>query len=143
MTKKLTHHRLTAELVNDSEGPAIMLTQQDGIEEPQCVLVHPWQLRAVCEQLGIVEGDESAAKVIQTLQRRMLKLRDRVDCMMLYLTEVNTRGHTDLSRELSEIHALSDLTQEWCSDFVGEPESLNAQSSMDAPADSLAQPMLL
>ena len=39
MTTKLTHHHMTAEQVNDEHGTAIMLTQQDGIEEPQSVLV--------------------------------------------------------------------------------------------------------
>ena len=45
MQTKLTHHHLSAEQVNDQHGTAIMLTQQDGIEEPQSVLVHPFQLR--------------------------------------------------------------------------------------------------
>ena len=71
MTTKLTHHHLTAEQVNDEHGTAIMLTQQDGIEEPQSVLVHPFQLRAVCEQFGIIASDTRAAKTIATLQRRI------------------------------------------------------------------------
>ena len=61
MTTKLTHHHLSAEQVNDQHGKAIMLTQQDGIEEPQSVLVHPFQLRAVCEQFGIIASDTRAA----------------------------------------------------------------------------------
>lgn len=39
MQTKLTHHHLTAEAVNDQHGQAILLTQQDGIEEPHCLLV--------------------------------------------------------------------------------------------------------
>ncbi|WP_291472938.1 hypothetical protein [Acidovorax sp.] len=67
----LTHHDLVAEEVNDEHGHAILLTQQDGLEEPRSVIAHPWQLRAVCEHFGIVASDEQAAKTIQTLQRRM------------------------------------------------------------------------
>ena len=44
MTTKLTHHHLSAEQVNDEHGTAILLTQQDGIEEPHSILVHPFQL---------------------------------------------------------------------------------------------------
>ena len=61
MTNKLTHHHLSAEVVNDEHGAAIMLTQQDGIEEPHSVLVHPFQLRAVCEQFGIIASDSQTA----------------------------------------------------------------------------------
>lgn len=68
MQNKLTHHHLTAEAVNDEHGKAIMLTQQeDGYNEPNTVLVHPWQLRAVCEQFGIIASDPQAAKTIATL----------------------------------------------------------------------------
>ena len=64
MTNKLTHHHLSAEWVRDTHGTAIMLTQQDGIEDPQTVLVHPWQLRAACEHFGVVASDRQAAKTI-------------------------------------------------------------------------------
>ena len=71
MTTKLTHHHLCAEQVNDDHGTAILLTQQDGIEEPHSILVHPFQLRAVCERFGIIASDPQGAKTIATLQRRM------------------------------------------------------------------------
>lgn len=57
----------------------IMLTQQeDGYNEQNTVLVHPWQLRAVCEQFGIIASDPQAAKAIATLQRRMKALHVRI-----------------------------------------------------------------
>lgn len=31
-----------------------MLIQQEWIEDAHVVPVHPWQLRAVCEQFGII-----------------------------------------------------------------------------------------
>ena len=62
MTNKLTHHHLTAQLVNNEHDEAIMLTQQKNNHNKPCtVVVHPWQLRAVCEQFGILSSDQQAA----------------------------------------------------------------------------------
>ena len=97
MTTKLTHHHLSAEAVNDKHGPAILLTQQDGIEEPQSVLVHPWQLRAVCEQFGIIASDSQAAKTIATLQRRMVGLRDRIDDLADWMGVPAGAGYTAIA----------------------------------------------
>lgn len=123
MTTKLTHHHLSAEQVNDKHGPAILLTQQDGIEEPQSVLVHPCQLRAVCEQFGIIASDPQAAKTIATLQRRMVKLRERIDDLADWMAKHSDHEHADLSYETTQLRALQDLAGEWCADFEeGLPE---------------------
>ncbi len=134
MTTKLTHHHLSAEAVNDKHGPAILLTQQDGIEEPQSVLVHPWQLRAVCEQFGIIASDPQAAKTIATLQRRMVGLRDRIDDLADWMAKHSDHAHADLSYETTQLRALQDLAGEWCADFEeglpeGLPESPQAQTA--------------
>lgn len=122
-TTQLTHHHLTAEEVNDEHGPAIMLTQQCGLEEPQTVLVHPWQLRAVCEQFGIIASDPQASKTIGTLQRRMVALRDRIDRLADWMAMHGNHAHADLSYEVTQLQALQDLAGEWCADFEeGLPE---------------------
>lgn len=117
MTTKLTHHHLTAQLVNDEHGTAILLTQQDGLEEPNSVLVHPWQLRAVCEQFGIIASDQQAAKTIATLQRRMVGLRERIDDLTYWMAKHGDHEHADLSYEMTRLDALRDLADEWCADF--------------------------
>ena len=123
MTTKLTHHHLSAEQVNDEHGEAIMLTQQDGIEEPHSILLHPWQLRAVCEQFGIIASDRQAAKTIDTLQRRMSGLRDRIDDLADWMAKHSDHAHADLSYETTQLRALQDLAVEWCADFEdGLPE---------------------
>lgn len=123
MTKNiLTHHHLEAEEVNDKHGRAIMLTQsEDGYNEPNTVLVHPWQLRGVCEQFGIIAADEQAAKTIATLQRRMLVLRGRIDQLAQWMAQHSDHKHADLSHEMTSINALADLAGEWCADFDSEP----------------------
>ena len=123
MTTKLTHHHLSAGAVNDKHGPAIMLTQQDGIEEPQSVLVHPWQLRAVCEQFDLIASDQQAAQTISTLQRRMVGLHDRIDDLADWMAKHSDHEHADLSYETTQLRALQDLAGEWCADFEeGLPE---------------------
>ena len=78
-----THHHLTVERFTDDNGPAIMLTQQEGIEDSDTIVVHPWQLRAACEHLGLIASDQQSEKTIATMQRRMVLLRDRIGNLQL------------------------------------------------------------
>ena len=142
MTTKLTHHHLTAEQVNDEHGTAIMLTQQDGIEEPQSVLVHPFQLRAVCEQFGIIANNPQAAKNIATLQRRMVGLRERIDDLTYWMAKHSDHKHADLTYEMTQLRALRDLADEWCADFEeGLPEGFGeGQQAHTAPPEGTSAP---
>lgn len=115
-----THHHLSAEQFSDKEGMAIMLTQQEGIDEPDTIVVHPWQLRAVCEQFGLITSDPQAAKTIATLQRRMVLLRDRIDRLHNYLVNHSDHKHADLSYEVTYATACIDLADEFCADFENE-----------------------
>lgn len=114
---KFTHHHLSAEQIEDEHGTALMLTQQEGIEESNVIVIHPWQLRAVCEQFGIIPSDPEAARTIATLQRRMVGLRDRIDGLAGYMAHHSDHKHADLSHELTELQALQDLAVEWCADW--------------------------
>lgn len=128
--------------MNDEHGTAIMLTQQDGIEDPQTVLVHPWQLRAVCEHFGIIASDAQAAKTIATLQRRMAGLRDRIDALADWMAKHSDHAHADLSYEVTQLQALQDLAGEWCAEF-GEPESDTTPAAAECTNAPAAQASLL
>jgi hypothetical protein len=112
-----THHHLTAEHFTDDNGPAIMLRQQEGIEDSDTIGVHPWQLRAVCEQFGLIANDQQAEKTIATLQRRMVALRDRIESLADWMATYSDHKHADLSHETTQPNAMSDLAREWCCDF--------------------------
>ena len=146
MTTKLTHHHLTAEQVNDEHGMAIILTQQDGIEEPQSVLEHPFQLRAVCEQFGIIASDQQAAQTIATLQRRMVGLRERIDDLTYWMAKYSDHKHADLSYETTQLRALKDLAGEWCADVEegfgegSQPKPAQAVESDSTPAKGTSVP---
>lgn len=133
-----THHHLTAELVNDKHGAGLLLSQQEGIDDAQTVFIHPWQLRAVCEQFGIIAPDASTARTIATLQRRMAGLRDRIDTLEHWLTHHSDHEHADLSREVTQVQALADLATEWCADFESAPEVDPATA--DGDMKRIAQP---
>lgn len=136
MTEKLTHHELTAEWVNDKQGRAIMLTQPaDNYEEPDTVLVHPWQLRAVCEQFGIIASDPQAAKTIALLKRRLLALRDRVDFLHNYLINHSDHKHADLNFEVTYATATIDIADEFCAEWIDT--MLDAEENQ-APAKKAA-----
>ena len=101
MTDKLTHHELIAEWVDDSQGRAIMLTQNNGgdYDEAPSIILDPWQLRAVCERFGIVASDQQATKTITTLTRRLKLLNDRIGHLAHYLANHSDHKHADLSYE--------------------------------------------
>lgn len=143
-TKKttLTHHHLSAEWLKDEHGTALLLSQQDGIEEPHSVLVHPWQLRAVCEQFGIIASDPQSAKAIATLQRRMVGLRDRIDALAEWMAKHSDHAHADLSYEVTQLQALQDLAGEWCTEF-DELESDTTPAAAECTSAPVAQASLL
>lgn len=135
-TTPMTHRDVKAEWQNDEHGPAILLTQQGDYSEPNTVLMHPWQLHALCEHFGLVTADPQAAKTIATLQRRMLALRDRIDALGDFMTNFGDSGTN--SHELNTITMLAELADEWCADFQDTPTQVSATAAHPAPA--AAQP---
>lgn len=131
----LKHHELTAEWVDDRSGPAVMLTQPtDGYDEPNSVLIHPWQLRAVCEKFGLVASDPTASKTIATLTRRLLALSDRVDHLANWLANHSDSKHADLSYEQTYAQATADIAAEFCAELVdtATPSSADLTTSPQA-----------
>lgn len=131
MTDTLTHHELTAEWVDDNKGRAIMLTQPaDNYDYPGTVLIHPWQLRAVCEQFGIIASDPQAAKTIATLTRRLHLLHDRIDFLADWLANNSDSEHADLSYEQTYSRATADIAEEFCADLVDATPDASPQASL-------------
>lgn len=122
-------HEFNAEWVEDKSGPAIMLTQSDGYCEPQTVLVHPWQFRAVCEHFGVLpSGDAEARRTIATLTRRLLTLADRVGALREFVAMSAEHEPAALVAQAAMLNSLSDLAGEWA-----EEARAAARSSQDAP----------
>lgn len=129
----LKHHEFSADWVDDEHGHAILIQQSDGWagEAPETIL-HPHQLRQICEHFGILTADESASKEITALKRRMLVLRERINDLFHYMANHSDHKHSDMSHELNSLHALSDLAEEWCFDFI-------PTNSSDKPAQAVVE----
>jgi hypothetical protein len=96
--------------------------------------MHPWQLRTVLEQFGLVVADKDAEKQIATLERRLLVLRDRMARLQDYLANHSDRKHADLSFELTYATATMDIADEFCHglDTPAPAASASKQKSIDS-----------
>ena len=125
MKENLTHHAIKASRIEDAHGPAILL-EQDGTTEAYSVILHPWQLLAVCQHFGLIAGTGEAQKAIRTLQRRLLALDERIQDLLHYMANYSDHDHADLSSEMERLRALADLSSEWVAemqDVAAEPEA--------------------
>ncbi len=111
--QEFLHHQFTAKAIDDSHGPAIMLEQQEGIEDTAVIVVHPWQLRAACEHLGIIANDPQAERTIAVLQRRINTLTNRIDHLADYLATHSDSRHADLTYEQTYARATADIAAEF------------------------------
>lgn len=132
---KLAHCGISAEAFLDESGPAITLTQTEGIEDPSVVL-HPEQLRAICAHFGLTD-DLEASKTIATLRRRLSRLAALIKHLSAFMAERSDRNHSDLSIEMAHVNALDSLASEWCAEFElddGNAESLGVlRRAFEAP----------
>ena len=138
MQSTLTHHTFTAEAITDKNGPAILIEQQCGIDEPISVILHPWQIRAICEHFGLLASDESAAKSIRTLQRRLLALNERILDLQSYMATCSDHKNADLMVEMVRLNALADLSGEWCAEMQDTYEESHKQPAAKTPASTEA-----
>lgn len=122
--QELLHYHFTAKEFTDAHGPAIMLEQQEGIEDTQAIVIHPWQLRAACEHLGIIAADPQAERTIATLQRRVITLASRIDFLADYLASHSDSRNADLSFEQTYARATADIAAEFIAD-IDEPNALS------------------
>jgi chromosome segregation ATPase len=108
------------ELQIETDGDLIYLEQDSGGNIDR-VAIHRLHVRHMAEKFGLVEtADLQAAKTIAKLERRLRLLRDRIDHLGNWLTNVSDREHADLDYEITYIEATSDLADEFCADMEGQ-----------------------
>ncbi|BDT72251.1 hypothetical protein os4_17880 [Comamonadaceae bacterium OS-4] len=127
--QQLMHYHFTASHINDAHGPAIMLEQQEGIEDTMSIMVHPWQLRAACEHLGIMATDKQAECTIATLTRRIKTLAGRIERLAEYLETHSDTRRADLSYEQTYARATADIAGE----FIAEMDGPTADDTQPEP----------
>lgn len=121
MKEHLTHHTIKASRIEDDHGPAIPL-EQDDTTEAYSVILHPWQLLAVCQHFGLIAADAQAQKAIRTLQRRLLALDERIQDLLHYMANYSDHDHADLTTEMERLKALADLSSEWVAEMQAAAE---------------------
>ena len=136
MKEHLTHHAIKASRIEDAHGPAILLEQDDASGD-HSVILHPWQLVAVCQHFGLIAGDGEAQKAIRTLQRRLVALDDRIQGLLRYMADCSDHDHADLSSEMERLQALADLSGEWIAEMqdVAEEGAVKAEEGAVNAAD--------
>lgn len=120
-----------------------MLKQECGHDEHQSVLLHPWQLRAVCEEFGVIATDGAAHKTIATLTRRLLALQGRIGFLADYLANHSDHKHADLSYETTYARATADIADEFCAELSEAEPMEDATGNADAPVDTQRQASLI
>ncbi|PZP34388.1 MAG: hypothetical protein DI603_05375 [Roseateles depolymerans] len=116
-------YHLKTESVSDEYGAAVMLTQQEGIDDPATILVHPWQLRAACEHLGILSADPEAARVADSLRRRLSLLCRRVEGLAARIQDATADAAL-----LAQVQAVADLA----ADYMAEMPQAASRQPMQA-----------
>lgn len=119
MTKEIFHH-VTAELINDEYGNAVILTQQDSMDE-STVVIHPLQLRHLAERYaGMEPVGWMTSQPVKTLARRLRTLTFHIEVLYEYINNHSDHKHADLSFELVKVTALTEMANEFCADLPDE-----------------------
>ena len=117
--ESLTHYHLKAETFEDEDGPMVRLEQQEGIDDTMVIVVHPWQLRAACQQLGILHADPEAERTTARLTRRLAAVTERIEQLNEYLQAYGATEYVNLRSEQAYSQATADLAAEFAADVKG------------------------
>ena len=118
--------------ISTTTAGLIELEQQNGLDEPDRIEVHPIHIRHIAETMGLVStSDPQAARTIATLQRRLRVLLDRINHLDDWLHQHSDMEHADLSYEQTYSMATWELAREFCAD-LDEPG--NATKRHETPA---------
>lgn len=99
----------------------IELEQQNGLDEPDRIEIHPLHLRYMAEQIGLVPtSDPAAAGTIARLSRQLRILFDRINQLDDWLNAAAQRGHEDLEAETIYSFATWELANEFVSDLPAD-----------------------
>jgi hypothetical protein len=104
----------------------IELEQQNGLDEPDRIEIHPLHLRHMAEKMGLVgemsASEADALRMVDKLARRLKMLHERIDRLDDLLLNCSDHAHANLDWEVSFSRATCDLADE----FVREIEESGA-----------------
>jgi hypothetical protein len=65
--------------VSHSEDMLILQQRGDSPNDVDRIAIHRWQVRMLAEQFGLLPARTQARATVETLARRLIKLRERID----------------------------------------------------------------
>lgn len=136
------------DLAYEIHEDCINLEQDGGCGEVDRVTLHSIHVRLLASSMGLLQGDADAWRRVETLERRMLVLLDRIDRLDDMVSAAWAKGHEDLEVESTFSYATWELASEFCADFAkgatdcaGEAEGALAkpEATLSVPAGSPSQ----
>lgn len=105
---------------NGADAGLILLTQNVGIGEEATVSIHPVHIRYLAEQCGLIKTpDPQASRTIETLTRRLCKIRDEISFLSTYMSKHQETYHDDFGYEINQANHIFDLVDEFCEGLPG------------------------
>ncbi|MET3498157.1 hypothetical protein [Variovorax boronicumulans] len=105
---------LSIECTNDG---LIELEQQNSLDEPDRIQIHPLHLRHMAESLGLVRemsaSEADALRMVDKLARRLKVLHERITQMDRWLWEHPDHENADISTEIWYSAATMELSTEF------------------------------
>ncbi len=105
----------------------IELEQQNGLDEPDRIEVHPIHLRHMAEKLGLVRelsaSDAELRRDLGRYKRALLMLRDRAEQLHKNICGLSQLGHEDMGIEVAQSAALADFAEHVCIEFEDQFEA--------------------
>lgn len=101
------------------DGDVIELEQEAGIGEVHCMTLHRMHLRQLATEAGLLNGNPDAWRQVQTLERRLRVLSDRIATLddRLSAVPVCPPGSANNDPDLTYSQATRMLAEEWCADL--------------------------
>lgn len=113
--------------ISTTTDELIELEQQNGLDDPDRIQIHPLHVRLMAERLGLVStSDPEAARTVATMARRLGVLHARIDHLAEWLAVHSDHKHADLSYEMTYARATADIADEFCAE-------LSAQQADETP----------
>lgn len=135
--QEFLHHQFSVKTIDDKHGPAVWLEQQEGVDDTMTIVVHPWQLRAACEHLGIIASNPLAERTIASLSRRIKTLAARIDYLADYLETHGDNRHADLSYEQTYARTTAEIAAEFIAEMDDPKTNSKATPANSAPLQNM------
>lgn len=105
----------------DTVDGLIELEQQNGLDEPDRIQIHPLHLRYMAETTGLIRemsaSEADALRMCEERGRRLLALKARIDHLASYLALSSDHERADLAYETDYAAATADVCEAYCADI--------------------------